>query len=341
MDRSTRSPRCGAGERGLTRYAVRRILQSIPLLLGILTLIFFLIHIAPGDPTTLYFNPNVPEAVREQMRHNMGLDQPLLVQYVRWMASFVRGDFGYSFTQFRPVASVIADTLPNTIVLGSVSLVLIFVLGCGVGAVQAVRPYSRLDRTLTFASLFIYSMPGFWLGLLLVIFFSSGLVPTWLQLPISGMTHVDYSFMGGLEKVIDRLRHLILPTIALGVASAAGVARYVRGEMLDVIHQDHVRTARAKGLPEAQVIRRHVLRNALIPIVSLLGLYLPLLIGGTVVIEVVFAWPGMGRLLFDAILARDYPLVLGASFLFALIVVAGNLLADLLYAVVDPRIRHA
>ncbi|MFQ5746835.1 MAG: ABC transporter permease [Gemmatimonadota bacterium] len=341
MAGSAGSPWHPIGDRGLTRYVARRTLQSIPLLLGILTLIFFVLHLAPGDPTALYFNPNVPEAVREQMRRNMGLDQPLLVQYGRWMASFARGDFGYSFSQFRPVASVIGDALPNTLVLGSVSLVLIFVLGCGVGAMQAVRPYSRLDRTATFAALFIYSMPGFWLGLMLVILFSSGIVPAWLGLPISGMTHVDYAFLGGWEKIVDRIRHLILPTIALGVASAAGVARYMRGEMLDVIHQDHVRTARAKGLPESRVIWRHVFRNALIPIVSLLGLYLPLLIGGTVVIEVVFAWPGMGRLLFDAILARDYPLVLGASFLFAVVVLAGNLLADILYAVVDPRIRHA
>ena len=311
----------------------------MPILLGIVTLIFLLLHLAPGDPTTAYFNPNVSPEIIEQMRENFGLDRPLAEQYVRWLGAFFTGDFGYSFSQHRPVRDVIGDALPNTLILSGVSMVLIFVLGCAVGTIQATRQYSKLDSSLTFASLFVYSMPGFWLGLMLILAFSSPAVPAELRLPISGMTDVGYEFMGFWERILDRARHLVLPTFALGVASAAGVARYMRGAMLEVIHQDYIRTARAKGLSERRVVLKHALRNALIPIVSLLGLYLPLLFGGSVVIEVVFSWPGMGRALYNAILARDYPVVMAASFLFGALVVAGNLVADLLYAVVDPRIR--
>ncbi len=303
-----------------------------------MTLIFVILHLAPGDPTSTYFSPRIPPEVLEQMRRNMGLDQPIHVQYVQWLRLSLSGDFGYSYSEFRPVTSVLADRLPNTLLLGTVSLVLIFVVGCFIGAVQAVRKYSKLDSVLTFFALLIYSVPGFWLGLMLVLLVSSGALG-WLNLPVSGMLDVNHEFMSPIGRMADIARHLVMPTIALGLASAAGVARYMRGELLEVIGQDYIRTARAKGLREGTVIWRHALRNALLPVITLLGLYLPLLIGGTVVIEVVFAWPGMGRLLYDGILARDYPLVTAASFLFAVIVLAGNLLADLLYAAVDPRIR--
>lgn len=238
------------------------------------------------------------------------------------------------------MTDVIADALPNTLILSGVSLVLIFVFGCAVGIVQAVRQYSKLDETLTFLSLFVYSMPGFWLGLMLVILFSSPAVPDVLRLPISGMTDVNHEFMNVWGRFVDRVRHLVLPSFALGIASAAGVARYMRSAMLETISQDYIRTARAKGLSERRVILGHALRNALLPIISLLGLYLPLLFGGAVVIEVVFAWPGMGRVLYNSVAARDYPVVMAASFLFGVLVLFGNLLADLLYAAVDPRIRY-
>ncbi len=324
----------------MIRYVGRRLLEAIPLLLGIVTLLFFLLHLAPGDPTAAYFNPNVSPEVIEQMRRNLGLDRPLHEQYLRWLAAFFTGDFGYSFSQFRPVSAVIADALPNTLLLGATSLVLIFLVGCAVGVVQAVRQYSALDHTLTFAALFVYSVPGFWLGLMLILLFSSPVVPEGLRLPISGMRGLDWAFLGPWERALDLARHLVLPAFALGIASAAAVARYTRSSMLEVIRQDYIRTARAKGLPERIVILKHALRNALIPVVSLLGLFLPILFGGAVVIEVVFSWPGMGRLLYDAILARDYPVALAATFLFGALVVVGNLLADLLYAAVDPRIRH-
>lgn len=323
-------------------YLVRRLLGAIPLLLGILTIIFFVVHMAPGDPTARFFNPNVSPEVIEQMRRNLGLDQPLHIQYGKWLWSFVRGDFGYSFGQMRPINEILPDVLWNTLQLTLISLVVIFVVGMLIGIVQAVRQYSLADNVLTFVALFFYSMPSFWFALMLILIFSlrAGQEGWALQLPASGMTSIDYEYMSGGDKLMDRLRHLLLPAIALGIGSAAGVARYMRGSMLEVIHQDFIRTARAKGLSERTVIFKHALRNALIPIITLLGLYLPFLLSGAVLVETIFAWPGMGRTIVEAILARDYPLVMATSFVIAAIVVLGNLLSDLLYAVVDPRIRN-
>lgn len=312
----------------------------MPLLLGVVTFTFLLLHLAPGDPTTAYFNPNVPPEVVEAMRRNLGLDEPLHVQYLKWLGAFFTGDFGYSFSQHRPVAEALGRALPNTLLLGGVSLALIFVAGCAAGVVQAVRQYSALDETLTFGALFVYSMPNFWLALMLVLAVSAPWMPEALRLPVSGMTSVGHEGLGAWAQIVDHARHLVLPAVALGLASAAGVARYTRGSMLEVIRQDYVRTARAKGLSRARVVLRHALRNALLPVISLLGLYLPLLFGGAVVIEVVFSWPGMGRLLYNGILARDYPLVMAATFAFGALVVVGNLVADLLYAAADPRVRY-
>jgi peptide/nickel transport system permease protein len=323
-------------------YLVRRLLGAIPLLLGILTIIFFVVHLAPGDPTARFFNPNVSPEVIEQMRRNLGLDQPLHVQYGRWMWSFLRGDFGYSFGQMRPIGDILPEVLWNTIQLTLVSLVVIFAVGMLIGIIQAVRQYSLVDNVLTFVALFFYSMPSFWFALMLILVFSlrAGQDGWIIQFPASGMTSIDYEYMGMGERIVDRLRHLAMPAIALGIGSAAGVARYMRNSMLEVIHQDFIRTARAKGLSERTVVFKHALRNALIPIITLLGLYLPFLLSGAVLVETIFAWPGMGRAIVEAILARDYPMVMATSFVIAALVVAGNLLSDMLYAVVDPRIRN-
>jgi peptide/nickel transport system permease protein len=329
----------------MTAYIVRRLLQAIPLLIGILTLVFVLMQLAPGDPTAMYVHPNVPPEVLEQMRQNWGLDQPIHVQYWRWMKSFLSGDFGYSLTQHRPITAIFRDRIPNTLVLSGVSLILIFSIGIAVGIVQAVRQYSLLDNALTFSALFIYSMPSFWLALMLILIFSYKLHdvawwPDWLTFPATGVTSVSYDSFGFWGRLSDRLHHLVLPSIALGVSSAAAVARYMRSSMLEVIRQDYIRTARAKGLPERTVILKHALKNALLPIITLLGLYLPFLLSGAVLVEHVFAWPGMGKTIVDAIYQRDYPLVMATSFLFAVMVVIGNLIADVLYAMIDPRIRY-
>ena len=323
-------------------FVLRRLLGAIPLLLGIATIIFFVLNLAPGDPTALYFNPNVPPEVLEQLRRNFGLDQPIYVRYVKWLGSFLTGDFGFSFGQGRPVIEVIRDALPNTLILASLALLVVFTVGVLIGILQAVRQYSWMDNVASFVSLFFYSMPSFWLGLMLMLLFALK-AHQWglpIALPATGITSVDYEFMTGGEKLRDRLEHLILPTMTLALVLAAGIARYTRGQMLEVIRQDYIRTARAKGVPERTVIMKHALRNSLIPVITLLGLYLPALFSGSVFVETIFSWPGLGRVIVDAIFQRDYPLVMATSFIFAVIVVAGNLLADVLYAVADPRIRY-
>ncbi|HYW06513.1 MAG TPA: ABC transporter permease [Longimicrobium sp.] len=322
-------------------YLLKRILGAIPLLLGILTLIFFVVHLAPGDPTARLVSPNVPPEVVEQLRRNLGLDQPIHIQYFKWLKAFLTGDFGMSFSQMRPINEILPSVLWNTVQLTMISLVVIFVVGMLIGIVQAVRQYSIADNVLTFLALFFYSMPSFWFALMLILIFSlKANTMGWpIQFPASGMTSVEYDYLTFGEQIRDRIMHLVLPATALGIGSAAGVARYMRGSMLEVIHQDFIRTARAKGLSERTVIFKHALRNALIPIVTLLGLYLPFLLSGAVLVETIFGWPGMGRAIVDAILQRDYPMVMATSFVIAAIVVAGNLLSDVLYAVVDPRIR--
>jgi peptide/nickel transport system permease protein len=329
----------------MTRYIIRRLLQAVPLLLGVLTLVFIFMHAAPGDPTAIYMRPSVSPEVLEQMRQNWGLDQPLHIQYFRWMKSFLTGNFGVSLSQNRPVAAILAERIPNTLILSGTALLLIFGIGIVIGIIQAVRQYTALDNVLTFGALFIYSMPSFWLALMLVLLLAYKVYqidwwPEALRFPASGTTSINYDLLSGWGKLGDRLHHLVLPSIALGVSSAASIARYMRSSMLEVIRQDYIRTARAKGLPERSVILKHALKNALLPIITLLGLYLPFLFSGAVLVEHVFAWPGMGKTIVDAIYQRDYPLVMATTFLFAVMVVIGNLIADVLYAVVDPRIRY-
>lgn len=319
----------------MTGYILKRTLQAIPILLGASTLIFFLMHAAPGDPTSIYIRPDIDPAVIEQMRKNLGLDQPVHVQYVRWLSSFAQGDFGFSFSQKRPIIDIIKDTLPNTLLLSGVALVVIFVVGVLIGTIQAVRQYSWVDNVATVGAFFFYSMPSFWFGLMLILLLSY----KFQLLPASQMTSVNFEFLPAGEQWMDRLKHLLMPAVALGIGSAASVARYMRSGMLEQIRQDYVRTARAKGLSERVVIFKHAMRNALIPVVTLLGLTLPFLVGGAVLIETIFAWPGMGRLIVTAIFQRDYPVVLAIAFVSSIMVILGSLIADILYSVVDPRVR--
>lgn len=327
----------------MIRFSLRRILQAVPILLGVATIVFFLLSLAPGDPTAVYFGPGMSPEVLEQIRRNLGLDDPLLVRYGRWLTAFLHGDFGYSLVANMPVRARLAAALPNTLTLAFGALVLSFIAGIFLGVLQAVRKYSLLDSTLSALALFFYSMPAFWLAIMLILIFSVGAGSLWdwpISLPASGIAGSDYDLLGAGGRLGDRILHLILPTLSLFLILAAGVARYVRASMLEVLHQDYIRTARAKGLGEPAVILRHALRNGLVPVVTLFGLYFPFLLSGTVFVEYVFAWPGMGKLMVDSILMRDYPVVLAGTFLFGVMVVVGNLLADLLYGVVDPRIRE-
>lgn len=322
---------------------LRRLLGAVPLVLGVATLVFFVVSAAPGDPSRVILSPGMSAEVVAQMRANFGLDDPILVRYLKWMGALLTGDFGYSYSHAAPVRAVLADLLPNTLLLGGCALLVSFVGGIVVGTVQAVRQHGWTDSVLSVVLLFFYSMPSFWLALMLILVFSLFARNVWgwpLWFPASGMLPVYYADLGAPERLLERARYLVLPTLSLALVLTAGVARYMRAGMLEVIRQDYVRTARAKGLPERTVIFKHALRNALLPVVTLLGLYLPVLFGGTVFIEWIFAWPGMGKAMVDGVLGRDYPLVMAITFLFAVMVVAGNLLADVLYAAVDPRIRY-
>ena len=327
----------------MIKYVLRRLAGSVPLVLGIATIIFFLVNLAPGDPTQLLLSPGMTQDVVEQMRANFGLDQPIQIRYVKWLGAMLTGDFGYSFSHSRPVLDVLADFLPNTLLLSACALLVAFVFGIVIGTIQAVRQYSLMDSSMSVLLLFFYSMPSFWLALMLILSLSLFARNVWhlpIWFPASGMTSVDYDFLSFGARLQDRLVHLVLPTLSLSLVLTAGIARYMRGSMLEVVRQDFVRTAHAKGLPERVVVFKHALRNALIPIITLIGLYIPVLFSGTVFIELIFAWPGMGRTLVEATLTRDYPLVMAGTFFFATMVVMANLVADVLYAVVDPRIRY-
>ncbi|MFQ5537678.1 MAG: ABC transporter permease [Gemmatimonadota bacterium] len=327
----------------VARYLVRRLLGAVPLVLGIATIVFFVVNAAPGDPAQRLLAPGMTAEVAERIRANFGLDDPLGVRYLKWMRALLTGDFGYSFSHAAPVRDVLLSLLPNTLLLGVCALGLSFLGGIVLGTLQAVRQYSKTDTGLSVVLLFFYSMPSFWLALMLILVFSLLARNAWgwpIWFPASGIYSVHYHDLSVWSRIVERVRYLTLPTLSLSLVLTAGIARYMRSSMLEVVRQDYIRTARAKGLPERAVIFKHGLRNALIPVVTLVGLYLPLLFSGTVFIEYIFAWPGMGKAIVDAIGARDYPLVMAGSFLFATMVVVGNILADALYAVVDPRIRY-
>ena len=298
---------------------------------------FFLIHLAPGDPfSAVLDNPNVSEAVRDRLRAQYGLDRPLPEQFTRYVAQLGRGELGWSFSHDRPVLDVLLTTLPNTALLMGVALFGSFALGILIALVQVARRGSVTDHALSGVTLLLFSMPDFWLAILALLAFTY-----WYPLfPVGGMVDpVMHEYMGFGGRFLDTLRHLILPASTLILLASASVARFQRAALLDVMPADYIRTARLKGLSERQIIRRHALRNALLPIISIVGLSFPALLTGAVFIEKVFAWPGMGYALVNAINTRDYPLVVGAVIVGSIMVVIGSLLADILYAWADPRLR--
>jgi len=317
-------------------YIVRRIAVTIPLILLGLTLTFFIMRLAPGDPTTQYINPDFDPAVKALMMKKFGLDKPLPVQYWRWLTSFLQGDFGISFDRSRPVSEVIQGAVGNTLLLSSLALVISLLTGVILGIISAIKQYSKFDNSMTVLSLFLYSMPSFWLGLMLIILFA--LILGWL--PAGGTISINYDYLSPLGQFWDRVKHLILPVFVLGIGSAASTMRYMRGSMLEIIRQDFIRTARAKGLSEKMINLKHATRNAIIPVVTLFGLSIPFLLSGAVITEIVFAWPGMGRVMITSIFQRDYPVTIAVTAIAFTTVMVGNLVADLLYAVVDPRIRY-
>lgn len=317
-------------------YIFKRLLIAVPLIFGVLTLTFFIIRLAPGDPAAFFIQPGISPNVAEQIREQYGLNDPLPVQYIKWLSSILQGDFGRSFSRAQqPVIEVIAEALPVTITIALLTLFANFVFGILIGIISAVRQNTFIDRFLTITALFFYSMPEFWFALMMIILFAL----KFQFFPASGLNEIGAENFGPIAFMLDRIWHLVLPVTVLSINGAAGIARYVRGSMLEVIRQDYIRTARAKGLPEHIVIFRHALRNALLPVITLMGSSLPFIFSGALFIEVIFAFPGMGRVTVEAIFARDYPLIIANTFISGSLIVMGNLLADVLYAVVDPRIK--
>jgi peptide/nickel transport system permease protein len=316
---------------------VRRSLQAGIVVVAVATLTFFLIHLAPGDPLGDPGNGRMSEATRAFWRHAYGLDQPLGVQYVKFIASVARGRFGYSISYNEPVSTVLARALPNTLLLAGSGLALSFALGVLIALIQVARRGSLADRLLGSVSLALYCTPDFWLAQVALLVFAY-----WLPLfPASGVVDpVMHRYLATWPAIVDRVHHLVLPALTLAALTTAFVARFQRAALLDVAADDYLRTARAKGVPEWAVIVRHALRNAAIPIISLLGLSLPGFVTGTVFIEKVFSWPGVGALAVDAVAARDYPLVIGCALIASIAVVVGSFVADVLYTVADPRLRH-
>ena len=319
-------------------FLLRRFAASLLLLLLVLTLTFFILRLIPGDPMHLFEGQRLTLAQQQKLKQIYGLDRPLLEQYAAWLAAVgLRGDFGTSLSQQRPVSSALLDALPATAILASAALAVEYAAALMLGVAAARRRRSAVDHAIRIGTLLLYSQPSFWLGLMVILLFSY----VWPVLPASHMHSVNAEFLTPAGRFFDLLRHLTLPALVLGLSNAGGTTRFVRASLIEVMSQDYIRAARAKGLSELRVVWVHGMRNAAVPLIQLLALSLPALLSGALITEVVFSWPGLGQLTFNSILARDYPLILGATALSATLVILGNLLADILHAVVDPRVRHA
>lgn len=320
----------------MRRYLAERIAQLLIVVFLVTAISFFLIRLAPGDPFSFVGDFTISDAVRDRLRAQFGYDRPLIEQFVLFLGNVARGRLGYSHSMHRDVGSVIAAAVPRTLLLMGAALFASFAIGIGVGALQAVRRGSWLDRSASGILLLFYSIPDFWLALMALLAFAY-----WLPIfPAGGMVdQVMHDYMSFGARVRDVIAHLILPSFTLALLGAAGIARFQRAALLDVLPQDYVRTARAKGLAERTVVLKHALRNALLPVITLLGLSLPALVGGTFFVEKVFSWPGMGYIAANAIASRDYDLVTGTVIVGGVMVALGSLLADLLYAAADPRLR--
>lgn len=319
------------------RYIVARLVQMVPLLIGITLVTFVIANVIPGSPVSeLEFQPGVRPEDIERIRRQLGLDQPIHVRYVQWLSHVLRGDLGLSLVTFRPVSQLILEKLPNTLLLTVTALLLSLAFSIPVGVLAAVRRNSVFDQVATVGAVAGVAVPTFWLGLMLIVLFAVKFREWGLPaLPPGGM--YDLRAGGGL---LDRLEHLILPAFTLAFVQTAAWTRYIRSQMIEVLRQDYVRVAEAKGLPQRLVIFRHGLRNAILPLVTLLALDLPTLFSGAVVTETIFTWNGLGRLIVDSTFKRDYTVVMGVVLFISFLTIIANLLADILYAQLDPRIRY-
>ncbi len=322
----------------MLRFILRRTLLIIPMLFGITLISFFVIHLVPGEPgiTELEMTPKVTKEARERIRSYYGLDKPIHVQYWMWLKRVVKLDFGISFTpDRRPVVDKILERLPITVTINLTSMAIIFLVGIPLGVYCARYKDSIMDKSLTAIIFAAYAAPTFWVALLLMIVFG-----VYLELlPVSGIRSFNFEELSFLEKVVDVGKHLLLPVLVSASGGIAAISRFMKNSVLEVLSQDYIRTAYAKGLPEKVVLKKHALRNALLPVITILGLSVPGLIGGSVIFESIFSIPGMGQLFYMSVMARDYPTIMGILVIGAFLTLLGNLLADIAYAVFDPRIR--
>ncbi|MEG6589453.1 ABC transporter permease [Paenibacillus barengoltzii] len=314
----------------MTEYLIRRLLQSVLVIFLITVVTFLLIHAAPGGPTQVFLAPGLSPEAFEQQKHNLGLDKPLPVQYLRWVGDLLQGDLGYTFKNHLPVADLLWPRIGNTFILMGSAWLLTLIIALPWGIYNSTKEYGLSDQTASFISYIGFAMPTFWFGILLQQWFSLGL--DWL--PLS-----DMHSRGKEDSLLDLLLHLVLPITVLSLGFLASYIKYARASMLEVLEMDYIRTARAKGVKERKVVFRHALRNALIPIITILGLDLPLLVGGAALTENVFNWPGMGRLYVEMATAREYSVLMAITIVTSVMVILGSLLADILYAIVDPRVK--
>lgn len=312
-------------------YMMRRLLIAIPVLFGVTVFSFFIVNLAPGNPVEMFISPDATQADIELKKEALGLNDPIYVQYIRWLQNLLQGDFGYSFATYAPVGEMVASRVFPTLLLMGTALLIAYVIAIPIGVLSATRQYSWLDYMTTGFSFMGISIPNFFLGLGLIYIFSVQLN----FLPTGGM-----NTLGGDGGFADTLKHLLLPAFVLATGIAGSMVRYVRSSMLEILGQDYLRTARSKGLREFLVVNKHAFRNALIPIITVIGMDIPLLIGGAVVTEQIFQWPGLGQLTIQSIGSRDYPTLMAINFIAAITVLLSNLLADIMYSVADPRIKY-
>lgn len=321
----------------MTRYIIRRVLGMIPLLLGISFIVFALLNLVPGSPTNQFeFNPSIKPEDIARIKSNLGLDAPWYQRYFIWLGNALRGDFGISFTNYRPVTDIIAAALPNTLILAVTSLILSLLIAVPLGVYSAVKRNSLFDRITTILSTGFFSVPTVWLGLLMIILFAVKFQEWGLpSLPTSGVRNLREP-----DTFMNRVQHLILPATTLALLNIASWSRYIRTQMLETIHQDFVRTAQAKGLKYRIVLMSHAFRNAVLPLVTLIGLTIPDLFGGALITENVFAYPGIGQQIVKSLNSNDYSVAMACVMMLATLTVIGNLIADILYGVLDPRVRY-
>lgn len=318
----------------MSRYVIHR-LASIPLVLaGVILINFFLYHQSPGDPSNLYFSPDYSQTSQQILRQKMGLDRPLHIQLGVWFTKFIQGDFGFSWAKHRPVANILKEAIPATLELAVFSLLLNFLIGTTFGLIAGLHAGKWFGKILNSTSLLLYSIPSFWLAILLIYFFSLRL--GWL--PASGQNSLMLNTSTLSGTIADHFRHLVMPVAVLGLVGGAATFRIIRANTLKVLNQPFIIAARAKGLSPFIVLFKHALKNILLPVITLFGIYFPFLLGGALIIEVIFSWPGMGRITYEAILAKDFPVIMAVNYIAALMVIIGNLTADTLNKLVDPRI---